>query len=417
MLGCDPAGLGLPAPQGSGTAAPNPSVVPPPQSGLDAGFDASAVRSDPRTARDGGPELRDAGPPPPPEPFEPNEELAAEHLAGGDQLGVLLWARWDWRNAPAPAGGPDDKDLAGLYQATARAHRIELTAGGRMRFVFESRGLPLPARSTLLARTDRLGSLLFWPEPFRYRVIPPGALRAIFDDRRVDATWLVKARGKDIGTGSRMGLPTRRTQLEGAIGRVDLEVAPVGESGAGASLLCRLLVELAGIHPGTPACRSHGEVVLAATFAWTAGGEIGFEVTQIERRTDLSSSRFAMPPPEARMATGGLPGPMNAQILTVAEMAALPVTQAGPVAAGADTETMTTNHSDRLLWLLLGRVPVGYLAPWHSMRLTGVLAGGHVAQWRSFFGELVSPPINIEVPGPITFGTAEAVTAEAAEGG
>src|SRR6185312_826348 len=186
-----------------------------------------------------------------------------------------LDAVFRWRDVPAPPRAPE-VSLDGLREAqklTALTLKIDLTESGRMRAELSGVAFPLPAHSELRARTDHYGNLLMWPNHGGYRVVPPGALRTLLGERRIDLTPLSVGTVKQQGEAKRLNLTVRKLELASSVATMKLEIARSPESGEGGPLLCRALVELGGVDPKSPVCQP-GEVVLAATYAWQEGGGI-----------------------------------------------------------------------------------------------------------------------------------------------
>lgn len=425
-LGCDPAGR-THQPLGSDAAAsPNLSAQP----RLLATHDAHTGRPVVDAGRrpqvgglmfgDGGFLLPDAAPPPP-TPFGPEEVVPAEQLTRRELSGLVLEAVWRWRDVPAPAESPhrSKEGLEHARQAAALKLRFELAQTGRFRAVFDSVALPLPQRSELLARTDRYGNMVLWPNGTRFRVLAPGALRTALGEGRVDVTPLSPGKASNAGTGTRLDQPTRKLRITAPLGTLDLETARLPEAGSASSLPCRMLVELIGVDPSINACKSAG-VVLWASFDWKEGGGVALEVTSIDKRTDLSARDFLVPPPGARFAGSGLPASPARIFFTRDELQSFR-TEAGerptPPQPKAPGEGFTaSNLGDRLLYLLLDGVPVVAVPPWSEQYVIGPRDGRYSVQWRTFLGDLIEPATAVTLPARITHGELDA-GAPPADGG
>src|SRR5262249_2421164 len=138
---------------------------------------------------------------------------------------------------------------------TAFTWNVDLADNGRMRIEFASRALPLPAFSEIRQRWDRFGSIVIWPNSSDYRVIPAGALRTVLGERRVDVTPLSSGAFRAHGEGKKFGVATRKVELTSSLGKLGLEIAEVAEAGEGGPLLCRVLVEIAGVDPKSSVCQ------------------------------------------------------------------------------------------------------------------------------------------------------------------
>ncbi|MBW2458234.1 MAG: hypothetical protein JRI68_27260 [Deltaproteobacteria bacterium] len=301
-----------------------------------------------------------------------------------------------------------------MRRLTRGQWRIQLTPAGRMRATFLSRGLPLPPQSALLARADRYGSLVLWPDERRYRILPPGTLRAALGEGRADRNPMSPGKHEDLGEGERLGFKTRKVKLTSSFGAVELELAPMIEAGRAAPLLCRLLVEVAGVDPSTKHCAG-SEVVLAADYVWSdgeppEGGGIRFEVTAVTRQTDLPAAELTVPPPTARHTPSGLPVVTGGRFFSEAELAAFRTEAAAapspPPSDAPETGLKAGNQSDLLLYLLLDGVPVAAVEPWGEVMIRGPLDGRYSLQWRTFLGERIGEATEHDLPATVVYGSA-----------
>jgi hypothetical protein len=412
---CDPP---APSPGTSDAgASPNASILP-----------APLATEAPELPEAGGPPLlADAGPmgipadsagrlilpdagPPPPEVLR-GDPLPAESPTSREVNGATLEGVFRWRDVPAPPKSPE-VSADGLREAqklTALTWKIDLAEPGRMRVDFTSRALPLPTHAEIRARSDRYGHLVFWPAAAEYRVIPPGALRTVIGERRVDVTPLAPGTIKPQGDGKRLGVSTRKIELGSSLGTLKLELGKVPEVGEGGVLLCRLLVEIDGVDPKTPACQP-GEVPLNAAYAWQEGGGITFEVTLLTKRTDVALNLMLAPPPSAAYQPTGLPAVPHGIFLSKDELAAI---RTGPLPLPPVTDTtapgeglLAVNHTDVLSYLLIDGVPVVAVPPASERYVIGPPRGRYVAEWRTFLGEKIAPPRPVELPARLTHGGA-----------
>ncbi|MBK6520605.1 MAG: hypothetical protein IPM79_12065 [Polyangiaceae bacterium] len=393
---------------GSGDAptAPLPpasTLLPPPEDPLadeDVPSDAGAVglEFDPVTGRLIIPE---AGTPPP-RPLRGDSKLAMDHFGRDEQVGLTLQAAFVHRDLPGVFGGPEVSSEGVLAAAKATAPRVvvTLTALGRMKLVFESRSLPLPYGSELRARHDKYGHLVFWPGASLYRIIPPGALRTVIGERRVDVTPL-SAGGKTDGPGGkRLEHTTRRVVLDGPLGKLSLELAMVPEAGLGGPLLCRTLVETLGLDPSTPECKPE-EVPLHASFDWLGGGGVDFTVSSFERRTDIAPGSVLVPPPGAERTDASLPQ-SDGVFVTRDELRAmrktpLDITKTDP--AAPPDGFIADNGRDQPMELWLDGLPIVSVPALGKRFLVGAQNGRYNAQWRTFLGDRIEPPEVVEIPG------------------
>lgn len=329
-----------------------------------------------------------------PEPLSATEPLAVElapppktELAGLD-----LEARWLW---------PLRHEMTGVEPRGAGAVDVEvqLLASGRMRWKFRGGAVSLPPGTELLARADRYGQLLVWPDRPEYRVLAPGTLRAVLDERRLDATPLSKATRAELGEGKRLGVSVRRVELTGGYGTVTLELARLKEAGLGAAVLCRMLVELGGIEPAAAPCQTEpeAEVPLAASYAW--GARDGKEALRLEATRFVLHEKDAAPvlvPATGQRARGdGLPGTSTATLASEDELAGLGGKDTGGKAAPRAGLT-ARNRGDRQMFLLLNGFPVAYVGPRGRVRLEGLRAVKHRLEWRSFLADEATAPTEVQ---------------------
>jgi hypothetical protein len=395
-------------------ASPNASILPSPLATeapelpdasappADAGFAGLAVDSAGRLV------IPDAGVPLP-GPLHPEAEIPAESPPSRDVGGVSLDGVFRWRDVPSPPKAPEIS-ADGLREAgklTALSWKIDVSETGRMRIDFTSRALPLPTHAEIHARADRYGNLVLWPNATEYRVIPPGALRAVLGERRVDVMPLAVSAPKAQGEGKCLGVATRKVEVSSPLATLKLELGKVAEAGEGGALLCRALVEIAGVDPKTPACQP-GEVPLSAAYAWQQGGGITFEITALTKRTDLSTNNLLTPPPGASRSAAGLPAVPHGIFLSRDEIAAFRTGKldlpppADPAAPGEGF--LAVNHADMLMYLLVDGIPVVAVPAASERYVIGPPRGRYVFQWRTFLGEKVDPPQTVELPARVIHG-------------
>jgi hypothetical protein len=401
-LGCDP-------PQDKGVidaASPNASIQPAPLASTleppDAGTPSGDVGAAASAAASGAPDA-----------MVPEKPLDGDTAPGRDLGGVVLAAAFRWRDVPPPpkAAEVNANGIQEAAKATALTWKIEIADTGRMRATFTSRALPLPTFSELRARSDNWGNIVVWPSASQYRVVPPGALRTVMGERRVDVTPLAPGAVKAQGDGKKLGVATRKVELTSALGRVLLELGKVPEAGDGGQLLCRVLVELAAVDPRTSACQP-GEVPLGAVYTWLdGGGGVAFEVTRLDKSGALPGNDLLVPPPLAQFVATGLPA-SDGVFLTREELAAFrsvplqlpPVTD--PTIPGEGF--MAQNKTDVLSYLLVDGVPAVAVQPGKEQYVIGPPRGRYIVQWRTFLGERIEPPRIVEMPNRFVTGVAPA---------
>ncbi|WP_434043907.1 MULTISPECIES: hypothetical protein [Sorangium] len=354
-----------------------------------------------------------------PLPLPPAAPLPEDTLAPRELPGVTLEAAFRWRDVPQPPKAPQ-LAAAGLQAAQAVTDltwKIDLAETGRMRVQFTSRALPLPSGSELRARHDVHGEVLLWPGLTQYRVLPPGALRTLLGERRIDVTPLSTGSARPVGEGKRLDVDVRKVEMHASLGALHLELGRIPEAGEGGPLLCRALLEILGVDPKSPECVA-GEVPLHASYAWQGGGGVGFEVTSVARRTDLVSTDMLMPPPSATYAAAGLPAAQGGVFLSRDELAAIrtePLPLPASVDPGAPGEGfVAVNQTDALLYLLVDGIPAVAVPPMSERYVSGPQRGLYVVQWRTFLGESIEPPQTVEMPARLVRSAADG---DAADGG
>ncbi|WP_437943477.1 hypothetical protein WMF27_40905 [Sorangium sp. So ce281] len=400
-------------------ASPNARILPAPLANETPDLlDASAAEETAKIiADDYGRLIMSEASPQSPLPLSPATPLPDDALSPRELPGILLEAAFRFRDVPQPPKAPEVA-TSGIHAAqklTELTWKVELAETGRMRVQFTSRALPLPAGSELRARHDVYGEVLLWPSLTQYRVVPPGALRTLLGERRVDVTPLSTGPARPVGDGKRLEIDVRKVEVHGSLGALYVELGRVPEAGDGGPLLCRALLEILGVDPKSPECVA-GEVPLYASYAWQGGGGVAFEVTSVARRTDLISTDMLMPPPSAAYAAAGLPSAEGGVFLTRDELAAIreaPLQLPGSVDPGAPGEGfVAVNQTDALLYLLVDGIPAVAVPQASERYVIGPLRGRYVVQWRTFLGERIEPPQTVEMPARIVRSGAEAGAAD-----
>ncbi|MEZ4311697.1 MAG: hypothetical protein R3F14_27005 [Polyangiaceae bacterium] len=202
-------------------------------------------------------------------------------------------------------------------------------------------------------------------------------------------------------------MAVRKVELTAPLGTLHLELGKVVEIGEGGPLLCRAFVEMVGVDPKSAVCQA-GEVALFASWTWQEGGGISWEATSMNRRTDLIAGDFVMPPAGARYAPSGLPIAPGGILLSREELAAL---RTAPLAATAPPDPtapgegfIAANQTDVLLYVLIDGIPVALVPPLGERYVIGTTRGRYGVQWRTFLGEKLYPPSEVNMPARFTIG-------------
>jgi hypothetical protein len=286
----------------------------------------------------------------------------------------------------------------------------------RARFVL-SGGFVLPQGTELRARADRYGHLLMWPGEDGYRVVEPGAMRALLGERRLDVAPLSPA---DLSTSldgaRRLNLRTRRVEVSTRAAKATLEVAGFRDAGDGGVLVCRTLLDLINAPPSTAACAGD-DVPLHAELRWTTQGSLFFDVVSIVPRKDLPVTEMAAPPATSGFIGGPPPLPPGEALLSKAELAAL---RNGPVDVPAakprdggprppESGLLLVNATDELRVAWLDGLAAAWVAPGDRVLLPSLVRGRYVLQWRTSLGDAWSAPETVVAPGTTQVGAPDSV--------
>ena len=385
LAACDPSGPSVE--QADPRAQPGATVVPLETANLTVPDGGVALQGD------GGVASGDAAPPAP-EPFGVYEQLPADRL-GGPLSGLRIRARWRPRTTALPEV-PDAtrESIEKLREATHPQWSIEIAAAGRMRVELDTRGQPFPRNTALMARADRYGTALVWPNGTRYRVLAPGSLRNAIGERRADVAPLTPAVVEERGRSERLGFQTRKLVARSSVAEVALELVDaeslVSQAGRGAPLLCRMILEIAGAEPGTDLCNNG--LLVDADISWLGaqeGAGIRFEVVELRSEEELAARRLHVPPSRARFVTSGLPGNSRNVVLTGDELDGLRAESSPPAMPPADNAPeeglLADNQSDHLLFLLLDGIVVASVPPWENVTLATPKQSRYTTEWRSFW--------------------------------
>lgn len=402
----------VPADAGPSEPSPNASILPAP---LATGPDPT------RVALDAGP--TDAGldaEATPPTPAREDEAWPADTDELHDAAGVTLRARFRWPDIALPGRLPE-ANFDALERARAASTfdvEVALAAAGRLRLTLTASRFVLANGSEFRARTERYGHVLAWPDRSQYVVIQAGALRTVLNERRADVVPLAHVTGTPRGTAQALGYATEKLQFVSSLGKVTLEQAQVPAAGLGGALLCRFLVELAGVHPDSAACRAE-LVPVRAEYAWSEGGALVFETSTLERGASLEPSSLRAPPDSAEHRIGELPAPPSALLVERPQLRAFRLRPA-VVRPGKDAPKeglLLVNGDDLLRYALVDGVPVARLEPHGSGLLLDLVAGTYAVAARTFLGDEHVPPATTTAPGRLVTGEAPRPEAQSAETG
>jgi hypothetical protein len=399
---------------GASEPSPNASILPAPlASGLEAKGemvrDAGAREIAPR---DAGKLSSDAGEVVElPDPVPAREDRAFSRDDGEfEQAGLSLAARFRWPDVPIPSRLPD-ANVDAIQRARNAATfdvTVDLSPSGRMRFAFASERFLVPASTELRARYDVYGHVVLTPDRTRYSVAVPGALRALLNERRLDTLPLVSPRASATGGGQSFGSSTLKSRLSSPLGQLELEQAELPEAGVGGVLLCRLLVELAGIHPDNAVC-AEGLVPVRAEYAWAEGGRFAFEVTELTRILQFAV-QLMTPPAGAEHRIGGQLEASPPFLLPPSALKTFRLRDARPPerrdADSPKEGLLVTNAGELPTYFLVDGVPVARLPAGGSEVLLDLRAGTYSVSARDFLCADANPATMTVVPARIVVGDA-----------
>ena len=339
---------------------------------------------------------------PPPVPMRGDVALAADSLAL-QTAGYTLSAVMKQGDLSGPLRAPE-VNAAGLDAARKKTElRLAIDLGAsRMRVALLGTGWVLPPETELRARSDRYGHVVVWPGAATYRPLAPGTLRALIGERRFDVAPITPAEvfPKD-DVGKRIGIRTRKVEVATRAAKATFEIGRLPELGDGGILLCRMLLDLMNAPPSTSVC-ADGELPVRAELRWTSRGSIGFELTGVLKKTDLSTTSLFVPPSTGSFASSPFPIAGVQAALAPSELAAfrtgpveVPVTGPNAIAEGL----VVGNTSDQLRVLHIDGVPVAWAAAGAKDVLPGLHRGRYVVQSRTFLGETFEVPLTQSVPG------------------
>ena len=275
----------------------------------------------------------------------------------------------------------------------------------RLRMGILGSGFLLPEGTELRARPDRYGHLLLMPGLSAYRVLAPGAARAVFSERRLDVAPLGIVEVSRAGEGTkRLGYRTRRVVAQTRMGKATFELARLADAGEGGVLLCRFFVDLLAGFPGTTVCAAD-DVPLHVEIGWTRrGGGVVFDAVSVLRKLDLPAGVLAAPPQNATFDAAPLePAAFGWMV---------PPTELTSFHGGTDekgrSSLILANPSDSIRVVWLDGVPVAWLAGGARLELQGLPRGRYAFEMRSFLDDAGEPPRIVTLPSAVETGARDA---------
>jgi hypothetical protein len=395
-FGCE--NRATPVDAGSNEPSPNASILPAPLS-------SAPERSEPSPEgglpADAGVDA-DAGEV---ETLREDVALASDTADLRDAYGFALKARFGFPGGPPPPKPPEASAEA-LDRARASASfdvEIELGAG-RLRLTLTSDGFLLAGGTELRTKIGLLGHVLVFPDQTRYVTIRPGALRAVLNERRTDATELQRVSVGSMGNGRVLGFPSEKSLLVTPLGRFELEQIRVPGALENGVTLCRLLAELAGVHPDSPVCTAD-LIPVRAEYISSAGGRLSFEVSHIERAPSFETGALQVPPASAEHRIGELPTPRSPLLLSPGEARGLRLRASPTEPKDGVKDGLLLQNLDHLeKYVLLDGVPVARVSPGVGELVLDLLPGSYTVSVRSFLGDDVTAPATTTVPSKLVIG-------------
>jgi hypothetical protein len=387
------------APSPQAKAEPAPLANPP---------SPTATASTAFVTTDGGPApepLRADRPLAPDLPRDTAREPSAKDT-NRDLTGYAMQAVVRTGEGPGPPRAPEVNAAAiDVVRRRTEAKLAVTLSATRARFVMTG-GFVLPQGAELRARLDGYGHLLLLPGEDTYRIVPPGALRALLGERRLDVAPVSAASTGAPGDGPRRaGLSTRRVDVSTRAAKATFELATLRDAGAGGTLVCRWLLDLMSAPLSTGICAAD-EIPMHAELRWSTRGALVFDVVSIARRTDLAPQDLAAPPASAGFTGAPLPPVAADSLVPRAELASLrtgpsdaPPPPAGSVRAGApEAGLLLINTTDELRLAWLDGFPAAWVAPGGRLSLPSLVRGRYTLEWRTFLGDSWEPPETVFTP-------------------
>lgn len=325
----------------------------------------------------------------------------------------------------------DEKELLLWPSFEVQFLRETSTRIARLRLIMDSAVFPFPRGTELRSRGDRHGHLLLWPDGRSYRVIPSGALRSLFNDRRVDRVPFVEASVTPPTAPSSLDADLtepRVTEIVTPVARALLTTSHLADLPYASTLLCDTLLELIRVEATARLC-PEGYMPLKFEIVWANESKLLFDLVELQPATDLEIEQFRAPPSLPIFKRGELPPferfllserdrnkllPLTheAKGLVTAPPPAAPLTSAGtsalsaPLEAQPANEIVLMNGRDRPLFVLVGRLPLVWLGPGDRVPLLLKTSEIRVSA-RDFLGEYVLPEESHLAPARVHFGEAE----------
>jgi hypothetical protein len=383
-------------PSGSDEPSPNASILPSP---LVSQRPLPLADAGKPTAGEVDGEAPDAQAPVSPVYFNLEGPLGADVPAPGDSPALSAKATFAW--VPRLPGSAFSRP--GSFPVS-----LEFAPHGRMRLVLESEHMPLPIETEFRSRIDRYGHVLMWPRQSDYRVLAPGTIRGLLQERRADMGPLLDGSIEDRGRGRLLGVATRKDAVTGPMGSMLLEQARLAGVGSAGQLLCRFLLELVLVKPDAVVCLPD-HLPLRAEYTWENGGELTFSVSLVTDEAEIKPADFLTPPRRSTFRRGELPPARPPLLISESELAALSPDPKAKPHDKADKEEPPLNPKARGLrlenafesprFLLVNDQLVAFMSPNQSLSLERLKPGAYTLSLRDFLGTEAVERWAQKVPG------------------
>lgn len=382
--------------------SPNASILPSPLASQRPSPLADAGKPGVGELIDGG--TPDAQAPVQPEYFDLDGPPPPDAPAPRDSPALTAKAAFSW--VPRPPGTGASRP--GLFPV-----EIEFASHGRMRLTLDSEFMPLPRGTEFRSRVDRYGHVLVWPGQATYRVLAPGTVRALFEERRADVGPLLDATIEERGKGRFLGVATHKEEVKNPMATLMLEQARLAGVGNAGQLLCRFLLELVLAKPDSPACLAD-HLPLRAEYTWENGGQLTFAVSLVTEKVEIQLGQFLTPPRRATFSHRELPPPRELLLVSESEVAAMsPDPKAKPLDSPRAKEAskappknglLLENRLDSPRFLLVNDEFIAWMPPGSKLHLKQLKAGAYSLISRDFLGVEALERWAQKVPGQHVLG-------------
>jgi hypothetical protein len=266
---------------------------------------------------------------------------------------------------------------------------------GRMLLAHSGASL-LPTGSKLRSRVDQLGFLLETQEQDRYRVVAPGALRALWAEGRFDVAPATPLEATPEATFGKFGTArTRRVRLQGSAGSAIIEIARIEGAAENGVLLLRMLEELLGGRRSSLAL-AVDELPVRAEYRWSSRGGYLFEVTAAVRKNEPSAVQLTCPSERSTFDPTLFRPSGSGLFYSTRELETLRAPEKSGDAHG-DLRISSQDAEPLLVWV--EGVPIAVVAPRSSFDMPGLRNGQYNVQLRTFFDDRAPQAKLVTVPG------------------